>query len=675
MPDSTMRLSGALISSTPSERDVGKDSAIFSRPGPSGKAVTFSHALANANQRQSSLAHDSEVTRRKQMTRSERDRSAHSSSTDQNKSGAPMKMLSNRSQSDKSAGQRQSDVAANTPDSSTPGSKRLDRSGVSREVNKMTSGVVESTVNPVSVEEQSGVVELPSAVVENNQTPFEAVFPLGVESGSANLTPSGSNSGKAVTHEVLSAETTGEHLPIGESVLTTHAGSIGQQSTLGHAPEATDALPAGAVSESAPGLRGSVTVEAAHDESSLTETGPVAPQRRSASAVSPGSTDTITAKQADSSITTLPASLAARLVTGSDTATRSGTTGSADQIQAPIMNARMLSAADTRKELPGAGIIPTATNNKDALLVTHALAAKPGNSKGNTEIDPTIVKPTLPARGPMGLRLVVDDAMSTSTDPRSIEGSLTAATIKAAEGNTETALRFSQVGVPGANVTAGGAVMLPDNMLADVTGGIVTAPVSSRTDSVGTQIASAPLNVALLTPAANESLAGNIRWMVNEGVQNASVTVTPAGMGPIAVKIGIDNEQMNVSIVATQGSTREALDALLPRLREQLLSQGHDSVRVDVSDGKSDNTRSSGHQQQSNDRHAFASGQNVKDDGDSSEQRQEQYAGASSMETQLQHGERRLSDAELARVARLQGLLPDTARSLSALQHGYDLYV
>ena len=128
----------------------------------------------------------------------------------------------------------------------------------------------------------------------------------------------------------------------------------------------------------------------------------------------------------------------------------------------------------------------------------------------------------------------------------------------------------------------------PDNMFLSTASGIVTAPVLQRADAGSPNIINTPINLPILQSDADKAMAGNIRWMVNEGVKSAVVNITPHGMGPISVTVGIDKEQMNVAIVALQGSTREALDTMLPRLREQLVSQGHTNVNVDISDGRSD---------------------------------------------------------------------------------------
>jgi len=141
------------------------------------------------------------------------------------------------------------------------------------------------------------------------------------------------------------------------------------------------------------------------------------------------------------------------------------------------------------------------------------------------------------------------------------------------------------------------AAQSSDNTFHSLPGGIVTAPQVQRVDTGNAQTINAPINIPVLQNDADKAMAGNIRWMVNEGVKNAVVNVTPNGMGPISVSIGIEKDQMNVSIVALQGSTREALDSMLPRLREQLAAQGHDSVKVDISGGRAEQSdRGYGHQ-------------------------------------------------------------------------------
>ena len=54
-------------------------------------------------------------------------------------------------------------------------------------------------------------------------------------------------------------------------------------------------------------------------------------------------------------------------------------------------------------------------------------------------------------------------------------------------------------------------------------------------------------------------------------------------MGPIEVRIQMQNDQAVVSFTAQHGATREAIDAALPRLREMLSEQNVNVVDIDVS--------------------------------------------------------------------------------------------
>jgi flagellar hook-length control protein FliK len=218
-----------------------------------------------------------------------------------------------------------------------------------------------------------------------------------------------------------------------------------------------------------------------------------------------------------------------------------------------------------------------------------------------------------------------------------------------------------------------------DQMLTTSTGGIVAAPNLGKFDLTNLQNVSAPtptpvpapLNVPLLSSSASEVLSGNIRWMVGEGIQNATISVTPSGMGPITVQIGVEKDQMSISITASQSSTREALEATIPRLREQLITQGLESVRVDVSDGRSDQSKSN----TGSDRQAM---------GGSSENSQQQSTENNNNESstarfgnnnELGSGERVLSDTERDLLSQLQSLSTDPSVAQSTIRHGYDLYV
>jgi len=84
-----------------------------------------------------------------------------------------------------------------------------------------------------------------------------------------------------------------------------------------------------------------------------------------------------------------------------------------------------------------------------------------------------------------------------------------------------------------------------------------------------------------------ENLGERIQWMVRQEIQGAEVKLNPRGLGPIEIRVTLQNDQANVSFVAHHAATREAIDAALPRLREMFNDSNMNLVNVDVSDQNS----------------------------------------------------------------------------------------
>jgi flagellar hook-length control protein FliK len=59
--------------------------------------------------------------------------------------------------------------------------------------------------------------------------------------------------------------------------------------------------------------------------------------------------------------------------------------------------------------------------------------------------------------------------------------------------------------------------------------------------------------------------------------------LNPAHLGPIEVRVQMQNDQAQVSFVAQHGPVRDALEAALPRLREMFTAKGFNLVDVNVS--------------------------------------------------------------------------------------------
>ncbi len=84
-------------------------------------------------------------------------------------------------------------------------------------------------------------------------------------------------------------------------------------------------------------------------------------------------------------------------------------------------------------------------------------------------------------------------------------------------------------------------------------------------------------------PEWGKAVGESIRMFVNQNLQSAEIKLNPPQLGPIDVRINVNQDQATVVISAQHGVVREALDAALPRLRDMLTEQGFSQVDVNVS--------------------------------------------------------------------------------------------
>lgn len=109
--------------------------------------------------------------------------------------------------------------------------------------------------------------------------------------------------------------------------------------------------------------------------------------------------------------------------------------------------------------------------------------------------------------------------------------------------------------------------------------GIVIAAPATSPSTLSTlhrpdAVATAHVAAALDTPAFAPALATQLRWLAQERVQQAQITLNPAGMGPVAVQIVIDGANARIDFSADQAATRQAIEASLPVLAAALDESG-----------------------------------------------------------------------------------------------------
>jgi flagellar hook-length control protein FliK len=91
------------------------------------------------------------------------------------------------------------------------------------------------------------------------------------------------------------------------------------------------------------------------------------------------------------------------------------------------------------------------------------------------------------------------------------------------------------------------------------------------------------LGTALNQGAWDQALGERIQWMVSHKLQGAQIKLNPANLGPMEVRVQVQNEQASIQFTSAHGVVREALEAALPRLRDMFDASGVKLVDVDVS--------------------------------------------------------------------------------------------
>ncbi|PHS27211.1 MAG: hypothetical protein COA83_01435 [Methylophaga sp.] len=89
---------------------------------------------------------------------------------------------------------------------------------------------------------------------------------------------------------------------------------------------------------------------------------------------------------------------------------------------------------------------------------------------------------------------------------------------------------------------------------------------------------------AIQSSAWNQVMSSRVVWMAREGIQQASLTLNPANLGTVEVKLNMHNDQVNVLFIAQNSATRDALEQALPKLRESFEENGMQLADADVAE-------------------------------------------------------------------------------------------
>jgi flagellar hook-length control protein FliK len=103
----------------------------------------------------------------------------------------------------------------------------------------------------------------------------------------------------------------------------------------------------------------------------------------------------------------------------------------------------------------------------------------------------------------------------------------------------------------------------------------------------------AQLKSSVGSAAWTDELGGQLTWMTQHGLESGSLRVSPEHLGPVEVKISVQNGDASVWFGASHPDTRAALEQALPRLREMFANQGLTLTDSGVSRESPRQTRSS----------------------------------------------------------------------------------
>jgi flagellar hook-length control protein FliK len=98
--------------------------------------------------------------------------------------------------------------------------------------------------------------------------------------------------------------------------------------------------------------------------------------------------------------------------------------------------------------------------------------------------------------------------------------------------------------------------------------------LTSMTGSIGTPVQSS---------SWSQGVTEQVAYMVQGRFQSAELRLNPANLGPLQIKMNLQDDQASVTFISAHAPVREAVDAALPRLREMFEQQGLNLADVDVS--------------------------------------------------------------------------------------------
>lgn len=94
--------------------------------------------------------------------------------------------------------------------------------------------------------------------------------------------------------------------------------------------------------------------------------------------------------------------------------------------------------------------------------------------------------------------------------------------------------------------------------------------------------ASATVAVPFGQAGWGQAFGNQVVWAVNQGMPAAQLHLSPPDLGPLSVRISLDQDQASINFSSAHALVRDAIEAALPRLRDMLGAQGITLADVNV---------------------------------------------------------------------------------------------
>jgi flagellar hook-length control protein FliK len=106
----------------------------------------------------------------------------------------------------------------------------------------------------------------------------------------------------------------------------------------------------------------------------------------------------------------------------------------------------------------------------------------------------------------------------------------------------------------------------------------------SQTPAARSFVVQTAVPVPVGQPQWSQAVGEKVLWLAAQNVSSAEIHLNPENLGPVQVKVSVNQEQMTVNFTSHHAAVREVLDQNLGRLRDMFSEQGLNLVNVDVSD-------------------------------------------------------------------------------------------